>query len=139
MKPLIDDARPNTAEKPWRVEDGRVVLLAYRRRNRDALYFPPLPSSSPHRGNTETVDLAGTPTLYSYTVMVPGPKTGKPPMPLGFADFPEGVRVFGRLLYPEGRRPAIGDALQPCLIDTDDGEIYAFAWLGSVHDKEHTQ
>jgi uncharacterized protein len=126
MKSLVDQMPPSDAERPWRVQDGRVVLLAYRHRGRDALYFPPLPASSPHRGNTETVGLFGTPTLYSYTVMVPSPKTGKPPVPLGFADFPEGVRVFGRLLYPQGRRPAIGDALKPCLIDTDEGEIYAF-------------
>ncbi|WP_233849933.1 Zn-ribbon domain-containing OB-fold protein [Paraburkholderia sp. HD33-4] len=131
MKPLVDDARSNAGSRPWRVEDGRVVLLAYRHRNRDALYFPPLPATSPQLGNTETVGLSGTPTLYSYTVMVPSPKTGKPPMPLGFADFPEGVRVFGRLLYPEGRRPAIGDALQTRLIETDDGEIYAFELLDS--------
>ena len=56
MKPLVDDARSNAVERPWRVEDGRVVLLAYRYRHRDALYFPPLPSSSPHLGETDVVE-----------------------------------------------------------------------------------
>ncbi|SAK84266.1 hypothetical protein AWB79_05744 [Caballeronia hypogeia] len=111
---------------PWRIEDGRVVLLAYRHRGRDALYFPPLPPTSPLIDATELVALAGTAALYSFTVMHPSPKTGKPPMPLGFADYPEGLRIFGRLMYPPGRRPAIGDALKACLIETEDGEIYAF-------------
>jgi uncharacterized protein len=111
---------------PWRIENGRVVLLACRRMNSDALFFPPPPSTSPGAPRATLVPLSGTPTLYSFTVMHPSPKTGKPPVPLGFADFPEGVRIFGRLIYPEGRRPAIGDALQPCLIDTQDSEIYAF-------------
>jgi uncharacterized protein len=117
--------------RPWRIEEGRAVLLAYRRMNSDAVFFPPLPPTSPQSATTALVPLTGTPTLYSFTVMHPSPKTGKPPVPLGFADFPEGVRIFGRLIYPEGRRPAIGDALQPCLIDTQDGEIYAFELKGA--------
>jgi uncharacterized OB-fold protein len=116
----------NASARPWRVEDGRVVLLAWRNRGQDALFFPPLPASSPRIDATTIVPLTGAPTLYSYTVMHPSPKSGKPPVPLGFADYPEGVRIFGRLIYPEGRRPAIGDTLKACLTETEDGEIYAF-------------
>jgi uncharacterized protein len=119
----------NASFEPWRVHERRVVLVAYRHlghAGRDALYFPPLPPGSPQRERTELVDLNGAPTLYSYTIMHPSPKTGKPPMLLGYADYPEGVRIFGRLQYPAGRRPTIGDTLAPCLVETDEGTIYAF-------------
>lgn len=123
------DEAGNTSQEPWRVREGRVVLVAYRHTGnagRDALYFPPLPPTSPQRERTELVELNGEPTLYSYTIMYPSPKTGKPPMVLGYADYPEGVRIFGRLHYPAGRRPAIGDTLAPCLVETGEGTIYAF-------------
>jgi uncharacterized protein len=113
-------------EQPWCMRDGRVVLLAWRHTGREALYFPPLPATSPQRERTEIVGLEGTPVLYSYTVMYPSPKSGKPPMALGYADYPEGVRIFGRLLYPQGRRPVIGDTLAPCLVETEEGTVYAF-------------
>jgi uncharacterized OB-fold protein len=35
--------------------------------------------------------------LYSYTVIHPNPKSGLDPFVLAYADFPEDVRVFGRL------------------------------------------
>jgi uncharacterized protein len=123
---LADEDRASLSKRPWRIENGRTVLFAYRRGASDALFFPPLPATSPRAAQTTLVPLTGTPTLYSFTVMHPSPKTGKPPMPLGFADFPEGVRIFGRLIYPQGRRPAIGDALRPCVMSTEDGDIHAF-------------
>lgn len=126
MNSKNDGDMRRTSEDPWRVCDDRVVLQAYRHAGRAELHFPPLPLTSPQRERTELVGLQGTPTLYSYTVMYPSPKTGKPPMALGYADYPEGVRIFGRLVYPDGRRPAIGDALAPCLIDTEEGTVYAF-------------
>ncbi|KND59602.1 hypothetical protein BVER_01227c [Candidatus Burkholderia verschuerenii] len=119
------DERTSASQRPWRVENGKTVLLAYRYID-DVLLFPPLPATSPLAASTQLVPLTGTPTLYSFTVMHPSPKTGKPPVPLGFADYPEGVRIFCRLIYPDGRRPVIGDALQVRLIEIDDGEIYAF-------------
>lgn len=118
------------SEQPWREQDGQLVLLAYRHHGSDALHFPPLPLTSPQANETEQVALHGTPTLYSYTVMHPSPRTGLPPMPLGLADFPEGVRIFGRLVYPEGRRPAVGDTLRACLVHTAEGAIHAFELVG---------
>jgi uncharacterized OB-fold protein len=126
MNAKINGETRRASEDPWCVSDGQVVLQAYRHVGGEALFFPPLPLTSPQRARTELVGLHGTPTLYSYTVMHPSPKTGKPPMALGYADYPEGVRIFGRLIYPADRRPAIGDALVPCLIDTEEGTVYAF-------------
>ncbi|MGO4328123.1 Zn-ribbon domain-containing OB-fold protein [Cupriavidus sp. 2TAF22] len=120
------NAPRGASEQPWQEQDGRLVLLAYRRNGGDTLHFPPLPLTSPQASDTELVALHGTPTLYSYTVMHPSPKTGLPPMPLGLADYPEGVRIFGRLVYPNGRRPAIGDTLRTCLVHTAEGPVYAF-------------
>lgn len=120
------NATNDASQQPWCTRDGRVVLLAYRHTGRAELYFPPLPATSPQHAGAALVELEGVPTLYSYTVMHPSPKTGKPPMALGYADYPEGVRIFGRLMYPAGRRPAIGDALAPCLVETDEGTVYGF-------------
>nr|WP_315595297.1 OB-fold domain-containing protein [uncultured Cupriavidus sp.] len=126
MKDSHADAPRCASEQPWRQQDGGLVLLAYRHRGSDVLHFPPLPLTSPQSDGMELVALHGAPTLYSYTVMHPSPKTGLPPTPLGLADFPEGVRIFGRLVYPEGRRPAVGDPLRACLVHTAEGPIYAF-------------
>ncbi|MEM5316943.1 OB-fold domain-containing protein [Paraburkholderia sp. JHI869] len=126
MNSKIEGEARSTGDDPWRVCEGRVVLQAYRYTGREEVFFPPLPLTSPQRARTELVELRGAPTLYSFTVMHPSPKTGKPPTALGYADYPEGVRIFGRLVYPAGRRPMIGDALVPCLIDTDEGTVYAF-------------
>ncbi|MGE9764752.1 MULTISPECIES: Zn-ribbon domain-containing OB-fold protein [Pseudomonadaceae] len=120
------EAVPGIAEQPWRERDGRLVLLATRRRGHAGLHFPPLPETSPLRDGSELVELDSSPRLYSFTVVHFSPKANKPPQPLGLADFPEGLRVFARLDYPAGRLPRIGDALCLCLVDSDSGPIYAF-------------
>jgi uncharacterized OB-fold protein len=61
--------------------------------------------------------------LYSFTVIHPNPKSGQAPFALAYADFPEKVRVFGRLRLPAGERPRIGMALRP-VADATAG--YAF-------------
>ncbi|WP_152223734.1 OB-fold domain-containing protein [Pseudomonas sp. SCB32] len=117
---------PSVAEQPWRDRDGRVVLLAQRRPGHPGLHFPPLPETSPLHGQCELVEVESTPRLYSFTVVHSSPKANKAPQPLGLADYPEGLRVFARLDYPAGRRPRIGEALSLCLVQTDNGPIYAF-------------
>jgi len=117
---------PDETQQPWREGDGRTVLLAARLAGRHGLHFPPLPPTSPLLAGGEIVEIDSTPKLYSFTVVHSNPKAGKPPMPLGLADFPEGLRVFGRLVYPEGRTPRIGDELRPCVTQADDGPVYAF-------------
>lgn len=130
MNPTPTDASVDLSRTPWRTQaDGRVALLASRIGARETLHFPPLPANSPLAAGSALVELAGTPVLYSFTVVHSSPKANKAPQPLGQLDFPEGVRVFGRLQMPEGRRPAIGEPMRVVIEDGADGPIYAFAPL----------
>ncbi|MFK0089651.1 OB-fold domain-containing protein [Pseudomonas sp. NPDC090755] len=117
---------PSASEHPWRERDGRVVLLACRRAGHADLHFPPLPPTSPLSKDCEEVEIASTPVLYSYTIVHSSPKLNKAPQPLGLADFPEGLRVFARMDYPQGRTPAIGEPLKLTIAQTEQGPIYTF-------------
>ena len=124
-EPGIDLSR-----NPWRESaDGHVALIASRVGKRGTLHFPPLPALSPLAAGNALVELTGTPVLYSFTIVHSSPKANKAPQPLGQLDFPEGVRVFGRLQMPEGRRPAIGEPMRVVIEEGADGPIYAFAPL----------
>ncbi|MCY1402978.1 hypothetical protein D3C76_398410 [compost metagenome] len=120
------DTSPSAAEQPWRQDGERSVLLACRRKGHDGLHFPPLPPSSPLFADCEIVEIDSTPLLYSFTVVHSSPKLNKAPQPLGLADFPEGLRVFARLDYPQGRRPRIGEPLRLVIGESDSGPIYVF-------------
>jgi uncharacterized OB-fold protein len=96
-------------------------LTASRRRVSGALVFPPVPDTSPAAPGYETVGLSASATLYSFTTIHPNPKTGKPPFTLVYADFPEGVRIFGRLGLPDGASPKIGMALEVVVDAPVDG------------------
>jgi uncharacterized OB-fold protein len=74
--------------------------------------FPAIPAASPAAPRYEPLLLSEEATLYSYTIIHPNPKSGLPPFALAYADFPEGVRVFGRLHLREGTRPQIGMRLR---------------------------
>jgi uncharacterized OB-fold protein len=79
------DAEPNPA------------LLASRDRDSGEILFPALPGTSPLHGRHENVRVAEAGSVYSYTVIHPGPKSGEAPYALGYVDFPGPVRIFGRL------------------------------------------
>ncbi len=133
MNAIATGAAAAASQQPWRVrKDGRTVLLASRIGQRKTLHFPPLPESSPLAAGSVLVELVGTPVLYSYTIVHSSPKANKAPQPLGQLDFPEGVRVFGRLQMPGDRRPAIGEPMRVVIEEGADGAIYAFA---PVNDK----
>ena len=83
-------------------------LLASRDRVSGHGVFPRVPERSPSAPRFESITLSDSATLYSFTVIHPNPKTGQAPFALAYADFPEDVRVFGRLDLPEGDRPLIG-------------------------------
>ena len=51
-------------------------------------------------------------------------QTGKPPFALAYADFPEGVRVLGRLEFDA--RPAIGAALSVEVDEVDGGAALSY-------------
>ncbi|MGE8064186.1 Zn-ribbon domain-containing OB-fold protein [Pseudomonas sp. NPDC089569] len=120
------DPAPSTSEQPWRERDGSVVLLACRRSGHEGLHFPPLPPTSPLFKDCTEVEIGSTPVLYSYTIVHSSPKLNKAPQPLGLADFPEGLRVFARMDYPQGRRPRIGEPLKLAIAQTETGPIYTF-------------
>lgn len=121
-----DGLAPDISRQPWRESNGRLVLLAHRRPGHAGLHFPPLPVTSPLREGCELVEVDSNPVLYSFTVFHANPRANKAPQPLGLADFAEGLRVFARLDYPSERRPRIGEPLRLCLVDSEDGPIYAF-------------
>lgn len=126
----VAQAVASVSQQPWREgADGRVTLLASRVGAHKTLHFPPLPERSPLAASSTVEELAGTPVLYSYTIVHASPKAQKAPQPLGQLDFPEGVRVFGRLQMPGGRRPRIGEPMRVVIEDGADGPIYAFAPL----------
>lgn len=83
-------------------------LMASRHRETRELVFPAVPDNSPLAQAHEPVELDSRGTVYSFTVIHPGKKTGEAPYALGFVDLPGPVRIFGRL---NGKaRPAIGEA-----------------------------
>ena len=87
------------------------TLLASRDRSTQERVFPAFAPASPLADQYDTVPVAGTGTLYSFTVIHPNPKGGEQPYALGLVDFPGPVRLFGRL---EGTgRPAIGAHYMP--------------------------
>lgn len=91
-------------------------------------FFPPLPQQSPLAPKYRTVELSPISTLYSYTIIHPSPKTGKQPFGLVYADFPEKVRVFGKLELVDGQHPKIGSSLRVDLESTPEGALnYVFA------------
>jgi uncharacterized OB-fold protein len=120
-------AETAASRQPWRVRpDGSVVLIASRVAQRHTLHFPPLPALSPLTANSELVELDGVPTLYSYTIVHFSPKVNKAPVVLGQVDYPQGVRVFGRLNISGARRPVIGEPLRAVLQQEGEAAIYAF-------------
>lgn len=97
-------------------------LRASRDRHTGAIEFPPLSPHSPLAPQHEPIELEATGTVYAFTVIHPGAKSGVAPFALGFVDLPGPVRLFGRL---EGaQRPVIGAR---CTAQPDARFGYVFA------------
>jgi uncharacterized OB-fold protein len=109
----------------WRTGTD-AALLASRDRRSGELVFPCITADSPLQAEHETVPIAATGELYSFTVIHPSPKSGEPPHALGFVDFPGPVRLFGRLLGAD--RPVIGTRYRA---QADDRFGYVFAATGA--------
>ena len=92
------------------------------------LVFPEIPAESAVKALFEPATVPNKAKLYSYTTIHPNPKTGLPPFSLGYADFGDELRVFGKLKLAPDQKPEIGMALslEP-LNDADSGPAYLLA------------
>lgn len=88
------------------------------------VFFPRIPADLPVASEYETITLGDEALLYSFTIVHPSPKSGKPPFILAYADFPEGVRVLGRL---DGEAaPQVGCALSVAAAEGATGPTLTF-------------
>lgn len=101
-----------------------IALAASRNRVTGKGVFPPIPDSSPAAPGYEAITLSTCATLYSYTILHPNPKTGLNSIVQVYADFPEEVRVFGRMELPEGQPPKIG--MQLAVVKASENLGYIF-------------
>ena len=76
---------------------SEVALRASRNKADGRGVFPRVPDTSPAKPLYEDTTLTGVGVLYSYTVMHPSPKTGKPPFVIGLVDYDGHTRVLGRI------------------------------------------
>jgi len=97
-------------------------LRASRRKTSGRCVFPEVPAHSVLAAEFEPILLSGDARLYSHTTIHPNPKTGLRPFVLVYADFPEGVRVFGRLDLAEGQNPRIGMVVRAVVSEGTDGD-----------------
>lgn len=113
-------------EAHFRVDAGRMSLLGARYRDTGELRFPP--PEFLHAGQVaEPVPMGASGRLYTFTTVHP---SKAPTYSLGMVDFDNGLRVFGRLAWPAGSEPAIGDMVQAVAFALPDGTPdYVFAPL----------
>jgi uncharacterized OB-fold protein len=87
-------------------------LMASRDKHTGKGLFPRIPDRSPSADRYQSITLSLEAELYSFTIIHPNPKTSLAPFALVYADFPEDVRVFGRLNLASGWEPSIGMRLR---------------------------
>lgn len=110
----------------FRKDADGMTLLGARYRDSGALRFPP-PEFLQAGEAAEPIAMGAGGRLYTFTTVYPGKA---PAYALGMVDFDNGLRVFGRLAWPEGAEPAIGDAVCVVASTLPDGTPdYAFAPL----------
>lgn len=85
--------------------------------------FPAVPASSPAAPRYAPMTLSAQGVVYSFTIIHPNPKSGLAPFALAYVDFPEDVRVFGRL---QGA-PRIGMTVRTVSAAADLPGDYIFA------------
>lgn len=83
--------------------EKKLPLIGARCPHCDHIDFPPVSicsncSSSDER---EPVELGPVGTLYTFTIVHVAVSKENAPYAVGYVDFPEGVRVFGRINPPE--------------------------------------
>ena len=113
-------------ESHFREDADGMALLGARYRDTGELRFPP-PEFLQAGEAAEPVAMGAGGRLYTFTTVYPGKASA---YTLGMVDFDNGLRVFGRLAWPEGTEPAIGDAVRIVASMLSDGtHDYAFAPL----------
>ena len=113
-------------ESHFREDADGMALLGARYRDTGELRFPP-PEFLQAGEAAEPVAMGAGGRLYTFTTVYPGKASA---YTLGMVDFDNGLRVFGRLAWPEGTEPAIGDAVRVVASMLSDGTPdYAFAPL----------
>lgn len=113
-------------ESHFRADADGLTLLGARDRATGALRFPP-PEFLQAGEAAQPEAMGASGCLYTFTTVHPGKA---PAYALGMVDFDNGLRVFGRLAWPEGSQPAIGDAVRAVAATLPDGTPdYAFAPL----------
>lgn len=117
MKPT-DKSITKQGEFWTRDTTNQVRLLASLELDSGIHLFPPIPAQSPLADRFRVVALSPTASIFSFTEIHPNPKSGKSPFVLIYADFPELVRVLGRLRMTHPARPVIGDSV---CVDIEDG------------------
>ena len=103
------------------------TLTASRHRKTGHVFFPEIPSNFPVAGEYEPISLSENATLYSFTIVHPSPKSGQPPFTLAYADFPEGVRVMGRLAGETA--PRIGASVRAEVDAAGDGQVPSYRFV----------
>lgn len=113
-------------EAHFRNDTDGMTLLGARYRDTNELRFPP-PEFLYAEEVAEPVPMGASGHLYTFTTVHPAKA---PAYALGMVDFDNGLRVFGRLAWPEGTVPAIGDMVRATAFALPDGTPdYAFAPL----------
>jgi uncharacterized OB-fold protein len=102
-------------------------LNASRHRKTGHVFFPQIPEHLAVADEYETITLSAEARLYSFTIIHPSPKAGQPPFALAYADFPEGVRVMGRLVAEAP--PVIGAALSVEVDETAEGAAPSYRFV----------
>ncbi|MDP9606166.1 UNVERIFIED_ORG: putative OB-fold protein [Variovorax paradoxus] len=113
-------------ESHFRTDADGLMLRGARNHTTGALHFPP-PEFLQAGEAAQPEDMGVSGRLYTFTTVHPGKA---PAYALGMVDFDNGLRVFGRLAWPEGSQPAIGDVVRAVAATLPDGTPdYAFAPL----------
>lgn len=127
---------PPEAAPPFMVRSERgVVLLACHWSLSREWQFPPVAANPLRDEQPDLRPLSEVGTLYAYTVVHRPGREAAPAYGLALVDFPEGVRIFGRLL------PDCMDRLHPGMpvrvVETraeDGAPDYAFSEAKDVRD-----
>ncbi|WP_028602429.1 Zn-ribbon domain-containing OB-fold protein [Ottowia thiooxydans] len=107
----------------FRADATGLTLMAARNPDSGEMRFPP--PEFLHGGQAaEPTPMGVAGSLYTFTTVHPGKA---PSYSLGMVDFENGLRVFGRLVWPSDATPAIGDVVRAVAFTLADGTAdYAF-------------